>query len=268
MAAGVALAVLGVALPLARRVLSLDALAFWSMLAGLLVAHLVMLRAVDHQPWSVVGLARAQSAPSRLVIGLALGSLGILVPSGALLLAHCLRAEPAPHGAPWLHVAAGLAAFFLPQSLAEEMLARGYLFSSVRAAIGWPAALGITSVLFGLLHLANPGANARSIGIVMFAGVFLGGVRLATDSLYAAWMAHFAWNWSMAALLHTAVSGMSLAMPDYHVVATGPDWLTGGAWGPEGGAGAMVGMTAGLAVLVAWRRRARGILPHPQRIES
>jgi hypothetical protein len=34
----------------------------------------------------------------------------------------------------------------------------------------------------------------------------------------------------------------------------GPAWLTGGKWGPEGGAAAAAGMLAGLAVLVAWRR--------------
>jgi hypothetical protein len=115
----------------------------------------------------------------------------------------------------------------------------------------------VTSVAFGLLHLGNPGADAQSVIAVIIAGVFLGGILVATGSLYAAWMAHFAWNWVMAALLHTAVSGLPLAAPDYRIVDAGPDWATGGQWGPEGGAGAVVGMLVGLLYLYArWQRRA------------
>jgi hypothetical protein len=39
----------------------------------------------------------------------------------------------------------------------------------------------------------------------------------------------------MAAVLHVPVSGLPFATPGYRAVITGPDWLTGGSWGPEGG---------------------------------
>jgi hypothetical protein len=39
----------------------------------------------------------------------------------------------------------------------------------------------------------------------------------------------------MVAVLHAPVSGMSMPAPDYQTVDAGPDWLTGGAWGPESG---------------------------------
>ena len=45
---------------------------------------------------------------------------------------------------------------------------------------------------------------------------------------------------------------MPLARPDYQIVDAGPDWLTGGSWGPEGGAGAGAGMLVGLTYLY-WR---------------
>ena len=233
--------------------------AFWSLLVAGWFAHLVMLRWVDGRPWSFVGLARSQAAPWRLGIGLLVGSLAILVPSGALLLAKWLAVEPvaAQGGAvagSWWRYGAVTAIFFLPQSLGEELMSRGYLFSTAREAIGWRAALLLTSVIFGLMHLANPGADVRSIVLVTIAGVFLGGILLLTDSLYAAWMAHFAWNWSMAAVLHSAVSGLPAAAPGYRVVDSGPDWATGGGWGPEGGAGAALGMIVGLWILLAWRR--------------
>jgi membrane protease YdiL (CAAX protease family) len=233
--------------------------AFWALLIGLITSHAVMLRWVERRPWSYVGLGRSQATPQVIAAGLTAGALGIVVPSGLLLALAWLRAEPATTGG-WLSFAGVMALFFLPQSLAEEMALRGYIFAVVREALGWPAALLGTSVIFGLLHLGNPGASAQSTILVVLAGLFLGGILLATGSLYAAWMAHFAWNWAMAALLHTPVSGIAVRPPDYRVVDAGPDWATGGAWGPEGGAAAALGMAGALWTLVAWRRhfQARG----------
>jgi membrane protease YdiL (CAAX protease family) len=156
--------------------------------------------------------------------------------------------------------------FFLPQSLSEELMSRGYLFATAREAIGWRGALLLTSAIFGALHWWNPGADFRTTALVTLAGIFLGGILLLTDSLYAAWMAHFAWNWSMAAVLHTAVSGLPFTAPGYEVMDTGPDWATGGSWGPEGGAGAALGMIAGLWLLLEWRRRRVPAMDETQRV--
>ena len=132
---------------------------------------------------------------------------------------------------------------------------RGYAFDALRRQWGAWAAIVVTSVVFGALHLANPGATARSIGLVTLAGVFLGVMVLTTGSVWAAWMAHLAWNWTMAVLLHASVSGLPFATPDYVLVDAGPDLATGGVWGPEGGAGAAAGMLGGLGYLIVRRRR-------------
>lgn len=268
------LSIVGVAVARPSTSWEQQTIAFWSMLVGAWFAHLVMLRWVDQRPLSFVGLARFQAAPWRLGIGLLVGSLAILLPSGALLLAKWLMAEPTSASAAgaatgsWWRYAAMMAIFFLPQSFAEELVSRGYLLATAREAIGWRGALLLTSVIFGLLHLGNPGADLRSIALVTLAGVFLGGILLLTDSLYAAWMAHFAWNWSMAAVLHTAVSGIPVAAPGYRVVDSGPDWATGGGWGPEGGAGAALGMILGLWILVAWRQRRMVASNDIERVET
>jgi membrane protease YdiL (CAAX protease family) len=220
------------------------------------LAHYLMLRWVDHKPWSYVGLGSDQRAPRTLAIGLALGSLCILIPSAGLLLAHDLTVVTGLQGRhSWLTLAGGGVLLFLPQSLCEEMLSRGYLFSALRDGVGEIGALAATSIGFGLLHMHNPGATAQSVSIVILAGLFLGAILVITRSLYAAWMAHFAWNWSMAELLHSSVSGIRFPYAGYRVDDSGPDWLTGGAWGPEGGVAAVVGMTIGIAALVQWRRR-------------
>ena len=227
------------------------------LLLAIWLAHYIMLRWVDRKSWSYVGLGAGQCTSRALLIGLALGSFCILVPSAGLLLAHDLTLVTGLQGRhDWFVLASGGALLFLPQSLSEEMVSRGYLFSALRDGVGEMGALAITSLGFGLLHMRNPGATAQSVSVVVLAGVFLGAILVITRSLYAAWMAHFAWNWSMADLLHAPVSGVRFPYSAYRVDDSGPDWLTGGSWGPEGGAAAVVGMIAGIALLLAWRRRA------------
>ena len=137
----------------------------------------------------------------------------------------------------------------LPAALAEEVVTRGYVLTAFRDALGWPAAVFITSVAFGLLHLQNPGSSAQSVIVVALAGVFLAVIRIVTDSLYAAWAAHFAWNWVMAALFHAPVSGFAFEYPAYRYVDAGPDWATGGSWGPESGIPAALAMIAAIVIL-------------------
>jgi membrane protease YdiL (CAAX protease family) len=170
-----------------------------------------------------------------------LGILPIAVPSLLLLAFGALRSVASPPGS-WT-AAAGLSfANLLPAAFGEELLLRGYLFAVLKEAVGARWTLISTSIVFGLLHVGNPGSDAQSIVIVMLAGFFLGSIFLATKSLYAATAAHFVWNWFMAAFLHTPVSGLPVSTPGYRVIDAGPDWLTGGGWGPEGGFAAAVGM--------------------------
>jgi len=229
--------VVGVAAAAGFRLL----LSEWSIPVGYLLAHAVMLRSVERKGWDYVGLHAPAARPSVLGYGAVLGTLAIAVPSLILLSIGQLRSVPAADGSWW--VASGLSfANLLPAAFGEELLLRGYIFSVLREAIGWRFTLISTSIVFGLLHVPNPGSDGQSIVLVMLAGFFLGSILLATKSLYAATAAHFAWNWFMAAALHSPVSGLPVISPDYRVIDAGPDWLTGGQWGPEGGLGAALGM--------------------------
>lgn len=217
--------------------------------AALVVSTYVSVYWVDGRTWEFVRLGRAAAQPARLAAGVLMGGLAIGIPSVVLLLTHELRVAPMPAGS-WGDTALRAALLLIPAALAEELLLRGYIFAVLRETIGWRWTLIGTSIVFGLLHLGNPGANAEAIVLVIVAGFFLGAIVLVTESLYAAWAAHFAWNWVMAGALHTAVSGLGLATPGYRVVDAGPDWLTGGVWGPEGGVAAGLGMFAFLFYMV------------------
>ncbi len=204
--------------------------------------------------WRWVWMGREAAAPRRVAGGLLLGWAAIGIPCLVLWLVGWMRMVPQPDGSWWI-VALRAAALLLPAALLEELLVRGYLLAVLRDGIGALAALALTSVAFGVLHWWNPGATTQSLALVSLAGIFLGGIVLVFRSLYAAWAAHFAWNFVMAALLHAPVSGIALGTPDYLFADSGPDWATGGPWGPEGGAGAMLGMLGGLTYLFARRAR-------------
>ena len=210
-------------------------------LASAVVATYLMLRVVDELPWNTVGLDRAAASPPLLIKGAAFGGLTIAAASLLLLSTHMLRIETAIPGS-WWGEAGHSTVLLLPAAFFEELLMRGYVFAMLRRAAGWKLALIVTSIVFGLLHIPNPGADSESILAVIVAGFFLGTILLVTRSLYAAGAAHFAWNWVMSGALHIAVSGVPSRDPDYRVVDSGPDWLTGGPWGPEGGLAAVAAM--------------------------
>jgi CAAX protease family protein len=230
-------------------------LADWIVIvAAVIGGHAITLRWIDPRPWQYVWLDRTAAKPRRLIEGYLLGVLAIGLPSAALIASGWLSVEPHGPGS-WTVAAFRVSALLLVAALAEELIFRGYIFAVLREKLGWAAAFAVTSVAFGYAHVSNPGASTRALLLVMLAGLFLGAVVAVMRSLYAAWMAHFAWNWTMAVLLHIPVSGVGTETPDYRTVDTGPDWATGGPWGPEGGGGAALGMIAGLGYLLARRQR-------------
>jgi len=228
------------------------------LLASVIIASVVMLRNVDRREWSTIGLGAPQAKPSTLTLGLLVGGLGILIPSGALIATHWLRVVPSSVEGSSVRFGLGTVAMFLPQSLSEELLSRGYAFAALREAIGPLWTIALSSVVFGLQHLMNPGADARTVTVVVLAGVWLGSIVVLTGSVYAAWMAHFAWNAGMVSVMHAPVSGIVFPAPNYITVSAGPTWATGGAWGPEASAFAVIAMFVSIYAVYAWTRT-RGV---------
>lgn len=225
-------------------------------LAAAVVATAIMLRSIDVRPWSDVGMDRGAVRPRVLLEGWLLGGAAIGLACGVLFAAGWLRIVPGPDGSS-VSAAFSLTAFLIVAALGEELLSRGYLLTTLRDGIGAASAVGVTSVLFGAAHLRNAGMTVQSIFIVVLAGVFLGAIRLAFRSVYASTAAHVAWNWVLAVAFHASVSGIRFEAPDYRTIERGPDWLTGGQWGPEGGLAAALGMLGVLAYLHRTRLRRR-----------
>lgn len=252
------IAINGAVVPLVSWVFALSGVRVvlfpWTLLASVVAGHLLTFHWIEPRRWAAVKLDSSALRPRPIFLGAALGACAIGIPALPLLAVGWLRVVPQPAGN-WVASAAAIALVLAPAALWEEMLFRGYAFTVLEEWWGTQGALGATSLVFGLIHLQNAGATVASISVVVLAGVFLGGVLVATQSLYAAFAAHLAWNWMLAAVFHSVVSGIPFSTPDYRVVDAGPDWATGGGWGPEGGLPAAMGLLVVTTYLYMRRRR-------------
>lgn len=228
------------------------------MAIGLLIGHAWTFHLVDPRSWRFVGLGATGWRPGPVATSAALGALAIALPSAGLLALGWSQIVPATPGSS-LGAAAGALAVLIPAALWEELFVRGYAFSVLRERWGALPAIIVTSQVFGWMHMLNAGVSLRAVLVVILAGMFLGIVRHATQSLYAAWAAHLAWNLVLVVFLHASVSGITMAAPDYRMIDAGPDWATGGVWGPEGGAFAAAGLV--VATWFVFRRATRHMEP-------
>lgn len=202
---------------------------------------------------------RGREAPGAwLVRGLALGLI-----AAALAMVLGLAAAGASWGVgegtlvAWAGSALWTAVALAPAALSEEIIFRGLPLILLAGVLGrWPAVL-LTSLAFGLSHLGNPDVTPLGLANIALAGVLLGTVFFTPGGLWAAWGAHLGWNLSLAAL-GAPVSGLPLSIPllEYH--PGGPSWLSGGAFGPEGGVLASVAMLAAIAAASRWISREEG----------
>lgn len=144
----------------------------------------------------------------------------------------------------------------------EETLMRGVLFRMLEQGLGSWIALGLSALVFGLMHAANPGATATSvIAIALEAGVLLAAAFMFSRRLWFVYGVHAAWNFTEGGIFATHVSGMKVE-GRIGVQFTGSDWLTGGAFGPEASVVAVaVCLVAGATFLVMAHRKGRVVPP-------
>jgi membrane protease YdiL (CAAX protease family) len=119
-------------------------------------------------------------------------------------------------------------------ALAEEVAFRGYPFQQLIDAMGPTLATIVFSLVFGALHMFNPGATRASFMVTVFSSWLLSVAYLRTKALWVCWGWHFAWNASMCLLFGLPVSGITQFSPIIQSDTVGPAWMTGGDYGPEG----------------------------------
>ena len=237
----------------------------WAMLLGAcagaliaLVGLLVIVGPLGGRPGLTL---RGPGKLAELGLGLALG-VGLISLSVAVIALlggyRVTGIEPSPQLL--VPLALGIGA-----GVVEEVVFRGVVLRVLDAWLGSWAALALSSLLFGLIHLANPGASlATALLLVIEAGFLLGAAYLLTRRLWLAIGLHLAWNTMQAGVFSSAVSGTGRQNGLLSVQMPGPDWLTGGSMGVEGSVvSVLLGLSAGVVMLVLAARRGR-VLPSVQ----
>lgn len=109
----------------------------------------------------------------------------------------------------------------------------------------------VFSLLFGLAHAWNPNVSVFGLINVMLAGVLLSIAYLQTRALWLPIGIHIGWNFTQGYIWGLPVSGTTQIDPLTISQETGPDLLTGGTFGPEGGAACTI--ICLLACLAVWK---------------
>jgi membrane protease YdiL (CAAX protease family) len=205
------------------------------------------------QPLSDVGLRLNAKWLRQVLCGIALGAALMLAVTALIFLVGGIRFELDP--------TRGLAAltngvwFFVWVALLEELLFRGFVFQRLVDGIGSLSALLLMATLFAIAHWGNPGMEGSTLAWATIdtalGALLLGLAYLRTGSLALPIGIHFSWNWIQGTLLGFDVSGLNQSgwfLP--HLLAK-PQWITGGAFGPEASIFSVV--VDATAVLLLWR---------------
>lgn len=195
-----------------------------------------------------------RQAPAELAIGLAIGATMLSLAVGGLYLLGVYDISGPRAASPW-----GAIAMAVESGVMEELLMRAIILRLLMRAFGiWPA-LVLQAALFGALHLANPNASpVAAAAIAIEAGLMLAGFYLLTGRLWMSIGVHAAWNFTQGWVWGASVSGIPVV--ESWLVSKpkpgAPEFLSGGAFGPEASLPAMVvgTLTAVLVLWLAWKK--------------
>lgn len=217
---------------------------------ALILSILLALRFLDKKKLADIGAGSLPRHRREFACGLALGAVSIaavfavLLASGSITLENSL-AEPRFS---W-NLLTGMILFIFV-GFTEELYSRAYSISALSETWNrWAAAI-VTSLIFSLLHVGN--ANVSLVGLVNvgLVGFLFAYMFVRTGSLWMPAGYHITWNYFQGYIFGFPVSGREVEGA-YTVAASHNDFLTGGAFGPEGGILTTVVILAGF--LMVWR---------------
>jgi uncharacterized protein len=235
-------------------------------LIAVLISTWFVVRFIDRRPWSEMGLQFNRNWWIDLVFGLFLGALLMTFVFTVEYAAGWVRVTDrfvVDLGAtPFIIALIGPLVISLVISIIEELLARGYQLRNLAEGLNMPqigaahaviASWGISSLLFGLLHVFNPNATWLSTLYLMLTGVFFGLGYVLTGRLGLPIGLHFAWNFVQGNVYGFPVSGNIFGGATVlRIEQGGPTLWTGGAFGPEAGLIGIAAILLGCLLTVLW----------------
>jgi membrane protease YdiL (CAAX protease family) len=234
---------------------------------GMTLSTWIARRFLDRRSFRSLGLVWNRNAVPDLVVGFAIPS----VMMGGIFLAEW--------GLGWVHferfawsvletrtiISLTLAAFlqFVIAGYQEEILSRGYHLQNFAETRGRWGGVVASSLIFGALHLLNPGSGWGSTLGIFAAGVFLAYGYLRTGQLWLSIGLHAGWNFFEGTVFGFQVSGLGFFHLLEHTVS-GPELITGGDFGPESGLIVLPALGLGTALVWAYTHSRRtGSAPSP-----
>jgi hypothetical protein len=155
------------------------------------------------------------------------------------------------------------AVLFTAAGAAEELLFRGYPFQSMMQGMGFLPAMLLLSAGFAAAHGGNPNIGFLPLFNIFLAGVWLSYAYMTTRALWLPIGLHFSWNFTQTTLFGFPTSGVAVHSDSLlELTQGGPDWVTGGMFGPEGGILATAALLLGTWAIVKLPafRKAEGIV--------
>ena len=123
---------------------------------------------------------------------------------------------------------------FIMVGFGEEILTRGFMMTALKTTRNKIVILTGTSVIFSLMHLFNPNTTFLSLVNIFLVGLLFAYLFVKTGKLWWPIGYHITWNFFQGNIFGMNVSGIkTLKLIDSRFV--GAEWITGGAFGAEGG---------------------------------
>lgn len=165
---------------------------------------------------------------------------------------------------PTLLYVLSLIPFWFIQGGTEELLTRGWLLPIIHKRSNLAIAVGISSSLFGLLHLTNANVTVLSIISIVLSGGFMALYMLKTDNIWGVAGLHGAWNFTQGNIFGVAVSGTSTgsSLFSFAIKPEAADWISGGAFGTEGSLMASIALLLGIAYLAFQLKKEKELHAH------
>lgn len=148
----------------------------------------------------------------------------------------------------------------------EELVSRGYLLQNLIDGLNVFWGVIVSSILFGLLHLANPNSSIEGALGTFLVGIFLSYAYLVTRQLWLPIGLHIGWNFFEGPIFGFPVSGVD-AFRVLQQSVNGPTLITGGSFGPEAGLILLVGLALGIGLVYAYSRYRSNSVKQEERSE-